>query len=77
MNAGYFVGKWIQKIFKRKGKSGTVAELSKYVGAGLAKKVVEVLVKKGVTKAVAALGGKVGALAGPAGAALGVFVGLL
>lgn len=76
MNAGYFVKKWITKLFARKGKKGTIAELSAYVGAGVAKKVVETLVKYGVTKAVAALGGKIGALAGPAGAALGVVIGL-
>lgn len=76
MNAGFFVKKWIEKLFKRYGKNGTIAQLSAYVGAGVAKKVVETLVKAGVTKAVAALGGKIGALAGPAGAALGLVVGL-
>ncbi len=77
MNAGYFVSKWIKKLINRKGKRAATADLAGYVGAAIARKVVEYIVKGATTKAIAALGGKIGALAGPIGVGAGVLFGAL
>ncbi len=68
MNAGYYVGKWIKKLIKAKGDGGAIKVVSAYIGTHLAKKVVELVIAKAAGwKIGAALGAKLGTLAGPVG----------
>ena len=77
MNAGYFVKKFVNKLISKYGKKGAKDTLSAYVGGAVATKVVDYIAKGLVTKAVAAIGGKIGALAGPIGVGAGVLFGAL
>ncbi|WP_130868787.1 MULTISPECIES: hypothetical protein [Eubacteriales] len=75
MKVGYIVGLYLDKMLSDLGAAGLKKHLGNLIGGTLASLVVETLVKKGTAKAVAALGTKVGALAGPAGAVIGVIAG--
>lgn len=75
MNAAYYLDKGIQSLLKKYGYNGAIAEISKVIGVALAGEVVNLIMKGLATKAVAALGGKIGALAGPIGVAVGFLLG--
>ena len=66
MNIKKYVGKWLEKQIKRLGPSGLIGELSRRIGLTLAKRVVKILVNKGVNAAMTVIGAKLGLLAGPA-----------
>ena len=68
MNAGYYVGKWITKLVKAKGDGGAIKVISAYTGTHIAKEVVKLVIAKAAGwKIGAALGAKLGTLAGPIG----------
>jgi len=75
MNVGYIVGIYLDKLLKRMGARGMERHIAGWLGPALAGLVVEVLVKYGVKRALQALGGKIGLLAGPAGAVIGWIIG--
>lgn len=77
MKGGYLIGNWLQSQLKKRGVKGFKRYLAEIVGSGLAGTVTDLLVKGAVTKAVAALGGKIGALAGPIGVGVGMLAGWL
>jgi hypothetical protein len=77
MNVGYFLNKGIQALISKLGVNGTIKELSGKIGATLAGYVVRSIVAGKVTAAVAALGGKIGAIAGPIGIGVGLLAGAL
>ena len=61
MNAGYYVGKWITKLIKRKGDGGAIKVVSAYTGTYIAKQVVKLVIAKAAGwKIGAALGSKLG-----------------
>ncbi len=77
MNGGYLVGNWLQNQLKKRGANGLKRQLTEMIGGGLAGTVTDLVVKGAVTKAVSAIGGKIGAFAGPVGIAAGLLAGWL
>ena len=77
MKGGYLIGNWLQSQLRKRGVNGMKRHLANIVGGGLAGTVTDLVVKGAVTKAVAMLGGKLGALAGPIGVGAGVLAGWL
>ena len=77
MKGSYLIGNWLESQLKKRGVTGMKKYLAGIVGSGLAGTVTDLVVKGAVTKAVAALGGKIGALAGPIGVGVGLLAGWL
>lgn len=77
MKGSYLIGNWLERQLKKRGAKGMKKYLAGIIGSGLAGTVTDLVVKGAVTKAVAALGGKIGALAGPIGVGVGVLAGWL
>ena len=77
MNTAYLLEKGIKKLVSKYGQSGAISKITGAIGSKLAGVVVRYVVQGKTTAAVAALGGKIGALAGPIGIVLGVTVGVL
>jgi hypothetical protein len=77
MNVGYFLEKGINSLLKKYGVDGTINQIAGKVGYSLAVFVVRKIIAGQVTAAVAALGGKIGALAGPIGIGVGLLAGAL
>ena len=77
MKGGYLIGNWLQSQLKKRGARGLQNHLAGIIGGGLAGTVTDLVVKGAVTKAVALLGGKIGVLAGPIGATVGMLSGWL
>lgn len=75
MNTAYLLEKGIKKLIDKYGQKKAITEISASIGSKLAGVVVRYIVQGKTTAAVSALGGKIGALAGPIGIALGVVVG--
>ena len=77
MNGGYLVGNWLQTQLRKRGVNGLRRKLAEMIGGGLAGTVTDLVVKGAVSKAVTAIGGKIGAFAGPIGVAAGMLAGWL
>lgn len=77
MKGSYLIGNWLESQLKKRGVKGMKKYLAGLIGSGLAGTVTELVVKGAVTNAVAMLGGKIGALAGPIGVGVGVLAGWL
>ena len=77
MNTGYLVEKALTKILKKKGISGLRRDLTKSVGASMAKLIVQQIAKGGVRYALRTIGGRIGRLFGFAGTVLGLVAGAL
>lgn len=77
MKGSYFIGMWLESLIQTHGITGAKKYLAEIVGAGLAGTVIDLVVKGLVSKAVTALGGKIGALAGPIGIGAGILAGWL
>ena len=69
MNAGYFVGKWVENLLKKSSASGVIKTISAYIGATLARKLVTAVLSGASTTTIGTLiGAKLGALSGVIGA---------
>ena len=75
MKIGYIVGLYLEQKLSDLGVAGLKRHLANLIGSSLAGLVVQTLVTKGTSKAVAALGTKLGTLAGPAGTVIGFIAG--
>lgn len=78
MSAGYYVGKWVEKLIKNSGSSGAIKTVASYIGTTLAKKLVSAVISGATgTKIGALLGTKLGVLAGPVGSFIVGLIGAL
>lgn len=68
MNAGYYIGKWVEGLLKKNSQAGVIKIIAAYTGNTIAKNIVtSIIAKKSATAVAAAAGAKLGILSGPVG----------